>query len=101
MRSGGDALFEQVSDAVGEGAGLARAGPGNHESRAGQGGDGGVLLLIQFAGIIDLQLDGAVKRLKDIFARHPAEGNEEEGNGKIRSGRMSEGEDYDYDYEQD
>src|SRR5690606_3920128 len=46
-------LAEQVGDAVGEGAGLARAGAGEHEQRAGLGGHGGELLVVERGAKID------------------------------------------------
>jgi hypothetical protein len=41
---GGNALFEQIGDAVGERAGLARTRAGDDERRPGRRGDGGELL---------------------------------------------------------
>ncbi len=67
---GGDALFEQVSDAIGERARLARAGAGDDERGAGRRGDGGELLRIEFVRVINLQMDGSMKRFQHIFARH-------------------------------
>ena len=67
---GGDALFEQVRDAVGERAGLARAGAGNDEGRAGRRGDGGELLLVQLARVINLQMDGRMERFQNVLMRH-------------------------------
>ena len=67
---GGDALFEQVRDAIGQRAGLARAGAGDDEGRAGRRGNGGQLLGVQLARVINLQMNGRMKRLQNIFARH-------------------------------
>ena len=70
---GGDALFQQVGDAVGERARLARTGAGDDERRAGRRGDGGELLRVEFARVINLQMDGGLKRLQDVIARHGPE----------------------------
>jgi hypothetical protein len=48
------ALLQEERDAVGQRAGLARARAGNHQRGSRHGGDGGVLLLVQFARVIDL-----------------------------------------------
>ena len=40
MRSGGDAVADQLGDAVGDHAGLARPGPGQHQQRPGKRVDG-------------------------------------------------------------
>ena len=53
----GDALFEKEGDAIGEGAGLAGPGAGNDEGGAWRGGDGGELLFVQFARIVNVQPD--------------------------------------------
>ena len=47
------ALRDQVGDAVGEGAGLARAGAGEDKDGAGGGGDGGELLVVEERAEID------------------------------------------------
>ena len=49
---GGHAVLQQPGYAVGEGAGLAAAGTGNDECLGGGGGDGGVLLRVQFCGVV-------------------------------------------------
>ena len=67
---GGNALFEQIGDAIGERARLARAGAGDDERRAGRRGDGGELLRVQLARVINLQMDGRMKRFQNILARH-------------------------------
>ena len=54
---GGNALFQQVRDAVDERAGLAGPGAGDDERGAGRRGDGGELLGVQLARIINLQMD--------------------------------------------
>ena len=67
---GGNALFEQIGDAIGERAGLARAGAGDDERRAGRRGDGGELLRIQLARVINLQMNCGMKRFQHVIARH-------------------------------
>ena len=67
---GRNALFEQVGHAIGERARLARARAGDDERRAGRRGDGGALLLVEFARVINLQVNGRLKRLQDVIARH-------------------------------
>ncbi len=54
---GRDALLQQVGDPIGERAGFARPGAGNDQRRARRGGDGRVLLRVEFAGIVNLQGD--------------------------------------------
>ncbi len=52
---GGDALLQQIGDAIGERARLARTRAGDDERRAGRRGDGGQLLRIQLARVINLR----------------------------------------------
>ena len=73
MRSGGNALFQQIGDAIGERARLARTRAGDDERRAGRRGDGGQLLRIQFARVINLQMDFGTERFENIIARHGAQ----------------------------
>ena len=68
-----DALFQQVGDAISERARLAGAGAGDDERRAGRRGNGGQLLRIQFARVINLQIDFGTERFKHVIARHGAE----------------------------
>ena len=70
---GGNALFEQIGDAIGERAGLARTGAGDDERGAGRRGDGGELLRIEFARVVNLQMDCGMKRFENVIARHGAE----------------------------
>ncbi len=70
---GGDALFQQIGDAIGERAGFAGAGAGNDQRGSGRRGDGGELLRIQFARVINLQMDLRLKRFQDVLVRHGAE----------------------------
>ena len=70
---GGNALFQQIRDAVGERARLARTGAGDDERRAGRRGDGGQLLRIQFARVVNLQMDFGPERFNDVIARHGAQ----------------------------
>ena len=65
-----DPVFEQIRDSIGEGAGLARSGTGNDKRRSWRSGDGGMLLLVQFLGIVDLKIDRRMKRLQHVVARH-------------------------------
>src|SRR5262245_7687505 len=51
---GWNPLLQQVSHAIRQRAGLARTRTGNHQSRTRRRGDRGVLLLVQFASVIDL-----------------------------------------------
>ncbi len=67
---GGNALFEQVGDAIDEGARLAGAGAGNDERRAGRRGNGGVLLLVEFTRVINLQINRRAEGLEDVVAGH-------------------------------
>ena len=78
----GDALFEQETNAIGEGAGLAGTGAGDHERRAGRSGDGGVLLGIEFAGIINMQVNRGAKVLQHVIARHAEKVSQ---SGKVKS----------------
>ena len=65
---GWNALFEQIGDAIGERARLARTRARDHERRAGRGGDGGALLFVKFARVVNLQVDGRLKGLQDVIA---------------------------------
>ena len=67
---GRDALLQQVGHAVGERARLARARAGDDQRRPGRRRHGRVLLLVEFARIIDLQMDRRPERLQHIVARH-------------------------------
>ena len=60
---GWHALFQQVCHAVGERARFARAGSGDHQSRAGQGGHRRALRVVQLRLIIDLERDRFAVRL--------------------------------------
>ena len=51
--TGADALREEVGDAVGEGAGLAGTGAGEDEERAGLGGDGVILFVVEGRAEVD------------------------------------------------
>ena len=51
--AGPHALRQEISDAVGERAGFAGAGAGQHEQRTGFGRDGGELLVIELRAKID------------------------------------------------
>ena len=63
IRSGGNALLQQIRDAIGERARLARTRAGDDERRAGRRGDGGELLLVEFARIVNVQPDLRRERL--------------------------------------
>ena len=65
-----DAVLEQVGDAVGEGARLARAGAGDDEKRTRRRGHRGVLLLVQFARVIDADRRAGRGALERVFAGH-------------------------------
>jgi hypothetical protein len=90
-----DALFEQEGNPVGERAGLARAGAGDHERRPGGGGDGGQLLRVQLARVVDLQIDGGAERAQRVVARHgvkvASEAEIESGNPLVRQASPPEG----------
>ena len=49
---------------------LAGAGAGNNEGGSGRCGDGGKLLFIEFARVVNVQPDLLIERLDDIFVRH-------------------------------
>ena len=59
-----DALGQEVGDAVGEGARLARARAGEHEQRAGRSGDGGVLFVVEIAAEVDAAGSTAARRAR-------------------------------------
>ena len=67
---GGNPLLQQVRDSIGQRAGLAGTGPGENECRPRQRGDGGVLLPVEFARVVNLQIDRTTKGLKNIVTRH-------------------------------
>ena len=88
---GRNSLFQQISDAIGEGAGFARAGAGDDERRSGRRGDGGVLLLVQLRGVINLQIHGRLKWLQHIITRHQGSLISWDADVKLRSGRVTSG----------
>ena len=65
-----DPVFEQPGDAVGEGARLARAGPGEHEAGSRTRGDRRQLLFVQLAGVVDPQVGGRLEGPKLVLTRH-------------------------------
>jgi hypothetical protein len=67
---GRDALLQEECNAVSERARFARAGAGDDEGWSRRGGDGGVLLFIQLASVVDLKLDRLLKWMQDVLARH-------------------------------
>src|SRR5690606_9172916 len=69
-RGGVDPLVEEVGDAVGEGAGLAAAGPGDDEGRTRRRGHGSELLFIEFRRVIDPRLRVFPGLSNSIFTRH-------------------------------
>src|SRR5207302_8490251 len=66
----GNALLQQKRDAIGECSCFARARARDDQGWTGRRGDGGVLLWVQFARVIDLQVDRRTKRLQHVVARH-------------------------------
>ena len=66
----GDALFEQKSGAIGERARFARAGPRDHQRRAGRRRHRRVLLPVQLPLVVDVQLKRRTKGLYNVIARH-------------------------------
>ena len=54
---GGDALLQQIGHAISERARLAGASPGDHQGRPRRRGDGGQLLGVEFARIVNVQPD--------------------------------------------
>ena len=67
---GRDTLFEEERDAIREGAGFAGTGAGDDEGGPGRGGDGGVLLFVEFLCVIDLQRTFSTGRFQHVVARH-------------------------------
>src|ERR1035437_2841559 len=80
-----NSLFQKIRDAIGERARLARTRAGDDERRAGRRGDGGELLRIEFARVINLEIDLRLIRFQDIFARHGGELNGQTGRGKRKN----------------
>ena len=54
---GGNPLLQQIRHAVSQRAGFAGTGTGDDQRRAGRRGDGGELLLVEFARIVNVQPD--------------------------------------------
>ena len=67
---GRNPLLQQISDPIRERACLARACARDHQCRPGRRGDGGELLLVEFARVINLKMNFRVERLQDVIARH-------------------------------
>ena len=65
-----DALFEQIGDPIRERSRLAGPSPSDDECRTGGRCNGGALLFVQFARVIDLKMNFRVKRLQNVLARH-------------------------------
>jgi hypothetical protein len=65
-----DAVLEQVSDAISEGARFARASPGDDEQRSRRRGHGSVLLLVQLARVINADRGRGRGALERVFAGH-------------------------------
>ena len=65
---GGDAVFEEVGDAVGEGAGFAAACACDDEGGTGRGLHGGELLGVEFRSVVDP--DGGRMAVKGVGAGH-------------------------------
>ena len=65
-----NALFQKIRDAINERARLARTRAGDDERRAGRRGDGGQLLFVEFARVVNVQPDFRRERLQDVFVRH-------------------------------
>ena len=63
-------LLQQISHAVNQGAGLAGAGPRQHQRRTGRGGDRLQLLRVEFPAIVNLQIDRRAERLQQVLTRH-------------------------------
>src|SRR5882724_963169 len=63
-------LLQQIRDAISQRARFARTRARDDKRRAGRRGDGGKLLRIEFARVINLQMNGRMIWLKDVFARH-------------------------------
>ena len=82
---GGNPLLQQIRHAIGECARLARTRTGDDECRAGRRGDGGELLRIEFACVINLEIDLRMIWFQDIFARHGGELNGQTGFGKRKN----------------
>jgi hypothetical protein len=66
-------LFKQIRDAIGKRARLARTGAGDDERGAGRRGDGGQLLRVEFARVINLQMDCSLTWFQNVIARHRAQ----------------------------
>ena len=63
---GRHALFDEPGQAVNNGAGFARAGPGHHQQRPVQGGGGLVLGRIEFLLVIDNKRHGVSERIRRV-----------------------------------
>ena len=81
---GGNALFQQEGHPISEGACFARAGSGDDQGRSGGRGDSGVLLWIQFARIVDLEIDRRTKRLQHVVGRHARDSKDKSENAKAK-----------------
>ena len=68
---GGNALFQQKADAIGEGARLAGTRARDYQRRPRRRGDGRELLRVQFRRIINMQVSGRIEGLEHVVARHP------------------------------
>ena len=67
---GRNALFQKIRDAIRQCARLARTRAGDDERRTGRRGDGGELLFVEFARVVNVQPDFRRERFQDVFVRH-------------------------------
>ena len=76
-----NALLQQKRDAIGESAGFPCAGAGDDQGRAGPGRDGIVLLWIQFARVVNPEVDWRTELWQPVVTRHSTIQN---GKGKTK-----------------
>src|SRR5206468_10968387 len=67
---GGNALLQQERDAIDQSTGFTCARAGDDQGRAGQGRDGVVLLWIQFARVVNLEVDRRTELWQRVVTRH-------------------------------
>ena len=67
---GRNPLFDEICDAIRQRASFSRASPRDDERRAGRRGDGGELLFVEFARVVNVQPDLRRERFQDVVVRH-------------------------------
>ena len=78
-------MLDEPRDAVGERAGLTRARAGDDKRGAVLSSDGGVLLGVELARVVNPQLDGRGEAVELVVARHAVDSTGWERGGEVKT----------------